>query len=294
MAVIQYPEPTWGTCQPVEEPCSSLVTTGITPYILKGIVLQLLRFHFGDCDNITNPALKGYIWCGDNRDQSHCDNLDNGDGDDGGSVAPGVPHCDEDSDNGTGACATGPIIEPDPDNPDSQPRYPEPVGEGCSLFIGGSGDLNLGQVGQRPGIFVHLGETVNERVTNLKGSSYPAAKNAITGQVDGSKHANRIQGVINIIVVDTTQTSTELLAEEVFYNMLHYAPIIQDKFRIGRFSCTNLKESTKLTAGEQSTAWQRVVNIKWAHIHTWALKQEAPLLKRFYTNKLACKQDIGE
>jgi hypothetical protein len=293
MAVIEYPEPTWGQCQPVEEPCSSLVSTGITPYIIKGIVLQLLRFHFGDCDNILNPALKDFIWCGDSRDQSHCDF--DGDGEpDGGATTPGVPHCDGDSDNGTGACATGPIIEPDPDDPNSEPRYPEPVGEGCNLFIGGSGDLNFSQVGARPAIFVHLSSTSNKRVTALKGSSYPAAKNAVTGQVDGSKHANQLKGSVKIIVITTDQATTELLASEVFYNMLHYAPIIEDKFRISRFSCTNLNEATKVSQGEQTTGWQAVVNIVWDQIHTWALKQEAPLLKRFYTKKLVCKQDIGE
>lgn len=271
MAIIEYPEPEWGQCQPVEEACSSLVTTGITPYILKGIVIQLLRFHFGDCDNIINPALKGFMWCGDGAELPQC-------GTDGGA-------------GGIGACATGPIIEP---LPGEEPKYPAPVGEGCTIFIGGSGDLDLGQVGQRPGLFVHLGSTANKRVTALKGSSYPAAKNTVTGMVDGSKHANEQRGYINILVLSVDQTSCELLAEEIFYRMIQFSPVIQDDFRISRFSCTNLKESVKLSAGEQTTAWQSVVRIDWAMIYTWALKQEAPLLKRFYTKKLVCKQEIGE
>ena len=60
--MIPYPEPEWGVSQQAHEPCSSLLATGVTPYILSGIVIRLLQYHFSDPANIINDCLRRYRW----------------------------------------------------------------------------------------------------------------------------------------------------------------------------------------------------------------------------------------
>jgi len=60
--VILYPEPIWTTSQPAYEPCSALAATGTTPFILTGILIRLLQYHFSDPANIINPSLRIYRW----------------------------------------------------------------------------------------------------------------------------------------------------------------------------------------------------------------------------------------
>lgn len=43
---------------------SSLCTTGLQSQILTGIFLQLIRSHFSDPENIEEPRLHEYRWCG--------------------------------------------------------------------------------------------------------------------------------------------------------------------------------------------------------------------------------------
>lgn len=62
---IVIPEPDWGTPQLAVEPCSSLVASGITPFILTGILVRLLQYHFSDPDNIVRESLRYLRW---NRD----------------------------------------------------------------------------------------------------------------------------------------------------------------------------------------------------------------------------------
>ena len=63
--MVPYPEPEWGVSQQAYEPCSSLVATGITPFILSGIIIRLLQYHFSDPANIINDSLRSYRWKAD-------------------------------------------------------------------------------------------------------------------------------------------------------------------------------------------------------------------------------------
>ena len=44
-----------------EEP-SSICTTGLLPYILTGVLLQIMKHHFSEPSNIVQDPLKGYVW----------------------------------------------------------------------------------------------------------------------------------------------------------------------------------------------------------------------------------------
>jgi hypothetical protein len=59
---VNYTEPVWATSQNVMNECSSLVYSGPTPFVMTGVLIKLLQYHFSDANNIDNPLLKGYIW----------------------------------------------------------------------------------------------------------------------------------------------------------------------------------------------------------------------------------------
>lgn len=61
-APFQFPEPTWGQPQLAVEPGSSLCASGITPFILTGILVRLLQYHFSDPDNIVRESLHYLRW----------------------------------------------------------------------------------------------------------------------------------------------------------------------------------------------------------------------------------------
>jgi hypothetical protein len=64
--MANLPEPSWGAdAQKTFEPNSSLCSTGIRPSYVTGILVQLLRAHFYDVNNIQETKLKGYLWDSD-------------------------------------------------------------------------------------------------------------------------------------------------------------------------------------------------------------------------------------
>jgi hypothetical protein len=68
MSDVVYPEPTWGTPQLAVEPASSLCASGITPFILTGILVRLLQYHFSDPNNIVRESLQYLRWYRDCTD----------------------------------------------------------------------------------------------------------------------------------------------------------------------------------------------------------------------------------
>jgi len=63
MAIL--PEPTWGEPTKSYGEQSALCITRPAPHVVTGLILQLLRAHFSDPDNIVDPKLKGFIWTDD-------------------------------------------------------------------------------------------------------------------------------------------------------------------------------------------------------------------------------------
>lgn len=67
MALITYPEPTWTTSQDAVPPMSRLRTLLPTPLILTGVIMNLMRLHFADTDNLENALLTPLQWHPDAR-----------------------------------------------------------------------------------------------------------------------------------------------------------------------------------------------------------------------------------
>jgi hypothetical protein len=60
MAIL--PEPTWDQPTKSYDEQSALCIIRPTPTVVTGLLLQLVRAHFGSVDNIVEPKLKGYLW----------------------------------------------------------------------------------------------------------------------------------------------------------------------------------------------------------------------------------------
>lgn len=65
MAQVTYSEPTWGDPQLTYCEPSYLHALGVTPFIMLGILTQLIRYQFSTVDNIINPYLQNLIWTAD-------------------------------------------------------------------------------------------------------------------------------------------------------------------------------------------------------------------------------------
>ena len=57
-----FEEPTWGVSQDTEPDRSAFCTLGPSPFLLTGVFIRLLQYHFSDPNNIDNPTLIDYTW----------------------------------------------------------------------------------------------------------------------------------------------------------------------------------------------------------------------------------------
>lgn len=229
MAIVLLDEPVWGDSQLVEDDCSSLVSSGVTPYVLTGILIRLLRYHFADSNNISIESLRGLTWKED--------------------------------------CAES------------------------SMHIGAGYEFTPGVVQQRPAIYVKREAVSSKQVGLLKGDSTVTALNQITGLFEGSKHQKQLQGVFSLICVGTLGLEAELIGEEVYYRMLHFAPKIQDDIRVSSFRVRSLSEikTIKNTPGQ---LYYTVVAIDWNLIHRWRIVPIAPVLKRTHLGYTVFGEDF--
>jgi len=223
----QYPEPEWTESQPAEEECSSLVSTSITPFILTGIIIRLLQYHFSDPDNILHEELKNYVW-------------------------------KEECTDGT-------------------------VGE-TGIMIVPEYNQDFGNVGTRPGIFVKREPVKPERISIVQGDSEIPHMNKVKGVYQGRKYQKQLSGRFSIICNGLNGQETELLGEEVFFRMLHFAPLIRDDVRLSYFNVDNYGDIKERAAGDGTKSYYSVVGIFWALIHRWNIVGEAAILKRIRFN----------
>jgi hypothetical protein len=216
-----FPEPTWTIPQPVDEQCTSLLATGSTPFILTGILLRLLQYHFADAINITNPFLQPYIW---------------EEGEDPGDTSPE-----------------------------------------SKIFIGVDYERNHQVVGQRPALFVSR-RPMNTQKVGFKDEVVPGIGKP--GAVyKGHKHQIYLIGAHNIVCVGQTGAEAENLAEEVFFRMLHYMPVIREDIRIGSFRVDGISE-TRERGEDPHKTFVVFVRMSWSTEHRWMIIPETPVLKR--------------
>ena len=99
------------------------------------------------------------------------------------------------------------------------------------------------------------------------------------GDKQGDPHNMTIEGKHSIICKGKTVSEADSLAEEVFYRMLHFQTVIRDDFRLGSFQPVGISD-VKSSDVEAEKTFYAVVTLKWAYIYRWALRLEAPVVKR--------------
>ena len=229
MATTTYDEPTCGESQQVEDDCSSLVSSGVTPYVMTGILIRLLRYHFADSNNIGIESLRNLTWKKD---------------------------CDE-----------------------------------SKIHIGVGYEFTPATVQARPAIYVKREAVSAKRVSALKGDSTVTAVNSITGLFEGAQYQKQIEGVFSLVCAGTLGLEAELLGEEVYYRMLHFAPKIQDDIRVSKFSVRSLSEIKTIKA-PPSQLYYTVVAIDWTLIHRWRIVPISPVLKRTHLGYTVFGEDF--
>jgi len=82
----QYSEPEWGVTQDVTGDPSRFCSVPISPFVLTGVFIRLIQYHFSTPDNISNPALKTMLWTPNNS----CNPVPSGSAEDSPSIPPTV------------------------------------------------------------------------------------------------------------------------------------------------------------------------------------------------------------
>jgi len=236
------PEPTWSSPQYADSDCSALKAR-LTPFLITGAFIRLVQYHFSDPDNIETDALKGYVWT--------------------------------DSPNGCiSTVVTGTEV-----GPDSTVRSVDEVVDGSKILITISYNRDGQNVQQRPAILIK-----REQVQTGKISFQDKTLDSLSASSSffpGAEYQINITGSHSLIAVGKTGAEAERLAEEVFYRMLHYKPLIIDELQLGMMQVAGMSDVREL-GDEAEKAFYVVVGIKWAYVYRWRVIPEAPVVKRLH------------
>jgi len=219
MADIIYPEPTWTTPQNTVCSISYLRDFGVTPYILMGVFLRLLQYHFSSVANISSPYLANSIWSEDE--------------------------------------------------------------ETSKLVIKTGSVTNGNNVSQIPAIYVGMTSVRATKMGVLVGDSTPLARSS-NGYLNKRDHHKMLAGGARILCISKSQDEAFLMAEEIFYRMMTYAPKIRDDIGVGAFNVSEFSPAkpTRIYGGEE--VFFASVVLKWDNLHKWSLVAEAPSIKRLH------------
>ena len=222
MADITYTEPTWDIPQNTVCGISYLRSFSITPYILMGVFLRLLQYHFSSVLNISSPYLQYSLW------------------------------------------------DPDP--------------ESTKIHIGTGSSVDRNVVSGMPAIYIGMDNTKSTRMSVLVGDSTPLVNNS-NGFMGKRDHQKLLSGGARILCISKNQDEAFLMAEEVFYRMMTYAPKIREDIGVGSFGVDNFSAAkpTRIEGGEE--VFFASVMVKWENMHKWSLVAEAPTIKRLHTQQ---------
>jgi len=95
---------------------------------------------------------------------------------------------------------------------------------------------------------------------------------------DGTQYQVNIAGAHSIICRGGTGVEADLLAEEVFFRMLHYQQIIKQDFRLGFLLAESMADVK--SRDEYQRVFYAVVRMTWAYVYRWKLIPESPIIKR--------------
>lgn len=243
-----YPEPIWCTPQEADLDCSSLIATGPTPMVLTGAFIRLIQYHFSDPNNIQNPHFKGYIWT---NSPKGC-----------------ISNVDYDTDPGSSGSSSG----------SEEPPCPEPDTsvEGSRILITASYKRDGVNIQQRPAILIKR-EAVKTSRINLENKALSGVNK--DGVLSGAEHQVTISGKHSIIAVGQSGAEADALAEEIYFRMLQYMPVIRADLRLGHFLPDVMSEVRDIKE-ESSLAFYSVISLAWAYVYRWRVIAESPILKR--------------
>ena len=124
---------------------------------------------------------------------------------------------------------------------------------------------------QRPAIVVKRNTTSSQPISidDKLGAPRPG---------DGRQKFNAmLLGSHSVFCLSPKPAQTELLGYEVFSYLLHWAPMLRRLFHLNRFNIGNI--STPFRVKENREIFGVVINTAYAFLDTWAITEQAPLLK---------------
>jgi hypothetical protein len=252
--VNTFPEPEWCIPQEALEPCSSFWYAGPSPFSLSGVFLRLLQYHFSTPDNIEEPLLKEYIWTPSDK----------------GCISTGTPDpegssAEESSEEGyVSRC---PIID---ENGTSQ------YISGSRIQIKPSWSQDASQIQQSPSLLVKRETFQTERIA-FHDRTLPHMNRQ--GIYEGTEQQVNVIGSHSIICKGKYGGEADLLAQEVFFRMLHYQQVIKRDFALGSLMAKSVAE-VRQRKDEATSTFYSVVRLEWAYVYRWRVIPEAPVLKR--------------
>jgi hypothetical protein len=248
-----FPEPEWCITQEALEPCSSFWYGGPSPFSLSGVFLRLLQYHFSTPDNIEEPLLKEYIWTPSDK----------------GCISTGTP---EEGSSAEESSAEGYVS-----------RCPIVDEQGTSQYIQGSRlqirpswSQDASQVQQSPSLYVKREPFYTERVS-FQDRSLPGLNQK--GIYEGTEHQVNVIGSHSIICKGKYGGEADLIAQEVFFRMLHYQQVIKKDFKLGSLMTKSVSE-IRQRKDEAVSTFYAVVRMEWAYVYRWRVIPESPILKR--------------
>ncbi len=128
---------------------------------------------------------------------------------------------------------------------------------------------------QSPSVFVKRDECMAAKF-NLAGKATTHLEQ--NGNYRGENHLRVIRGAHSILCCAKGALNSETIAEEVFYRMLEYSPVIQDDLKFGDFEVKSMAPAVKMEDDKDYFVTQ--VTLVWQIVHSWVLQPIAPILKK--------------
>ena len=246
-----FPEPTWCVPQEALDPCSSFYYAGPSPFLLSGVFLRLLQYHFSSPDNIEETLLKGYIWTPSDK----------------GCIGTGTPP-EESSSSSEETNPLGECSEP------ATATYQYTAGS--KLAIKPSYSTDTASIQQVPALYVKR-EPFQVDTISMLDRALPGLNQH--GVYEGTDHNVTVSGSHSIICRGSKGAEADLLGQEVYFRMLHYQQVIKRDFQLGKLMARSVSEVRQRTDEAQSTFYT-VVRMEWAYVYRWRVIPESPIMKR--------------
>ena len=127
----------------------------------------------------------------------------------------------------------------------------------------------------RPGIYVNRGGGQTQDVAIKNKAITHLEKN---GNYEGESYLKMIAGTHKILACSLEPMSADQLAEEIFYHLLEYGPVIKKDFMLSFFAVRQLSPLQEIDK-EHKEGYVSGVMVEWQTAHAWRLKKVAPILR---------------